>query len=89
MLNRHVHLLNRYPADGDVTCIGFALSVTMLVSPTCRLCHRFWHDEKRFRGSGEVWLAQHMLFAAGGTRMGGNFKEAHAQGYMGWQQPHK
>eukprot|EP00882_Tetradesmus_deserticola_P023697 GHRQ01025803.1.p1 GENE.GHRQ01025803.1~~GHRQ01025803.1.p1 ORF type:complete len:223 (+),score=64.41 GHRQ01025803.1:724-1392(+) len=48
---------------------------------------RFWHDEKRFRGSGDVSLAQHMLFAAGGTRTGGNFKAAAAPGPMGWQVP--
>jgi hypothetical protein len=48
---------------------------------------RFWHDEKRFRGSGDDSLAQHMLFAAGGTRTGGNFKAAAAAGPMGWQVP--
>lgn len=54
----------------------------------CMGCVRFWHDEKRFRGTGDVSLAQHMLFAAGGTRTGGQFKDAVAQGSMGWQQPH-
>lgn len=55
-----------------------------LLSPCTQ---RFWHDEKRFRGSGDASLAQHVLFAAGGTRVGGNFKAAKAQGPMGWQVP--
>jgi len=46
---------------------------------------RFWHDEKRFRGSGDESLAQHILLAAGGIRMGGNPKAAPVQGLMGWQ----
>jgi hypothetical protein len=46
---------------------------------------RFWHDEKRFRGSGDESLAQHALLAAGGIRMGGNPKAAPVQGPMGWQ----
>lgn len=48
---------------------------------------RFWHDEKRFRGTGDDSLAQHTLLAAGGIRTGGNPKAAPNQGLMGWQMP--
>lgn len=52
-----------------------------------RATRRFWHDEKRFRGSGDASLAQHALLAAGGTRVGGHAKGAPSQGLMGWQVP--
>lgn len=51
--------------------------------------YRFWHDEKRFRSSGDLSLAQIVLFAAGGIRTGGNLKAAPTQGAMGWQVPHR
>eukprot|EP00775_Hariotina_reticulata_P009845 gene9845-10004_t len=54
-----------------------------------RCLHRFWHDEKRFRGSGDVSLAQHLLLAAGGIRTGGVFKTAPVTGPMGWQVPQR
>jgi hypothetical protein len=46
---------------------------------------RFWHDEKRFKGSGETSLAQRALLALGGKRIGGNIKSDVSIGPMGWQ----
>ncbi|KAG1663563.1 hypothetical protein FOA52_013183, partial [Chlamydomonas sp. UWO 241] len=46
---------------------------------------RFWHDEKRFKGTGETSLAQRALAAAGGRRTGGNLKAAPTLGPLGWQ----
>jgi len=44
---------------------------------------RFWHDEKRFKGTGETSLVQRALLAAGGVRTGGNIKSARTSGLMG------
>ncbi len=45
----------------------------------------FWHDEKRFKGTGEDSLVQRALLAAGGRRVGGNVKHDPQPGPLGWQ----
>lgn len=45
---------------------------------------RFWHDEKRFKGTGETSLVQRALINAGGRRMGGHIKSAPTQGPLGY-----
>jgi hypothetical protein len=49
-----------------------------------RTC-RFWHDEKRFKGTGEDSLAQIALLSIGGARVGGHVKSAPTQGPLGWE----
>ncbi|GLC40289.1 Tubulin polyglutamylase ttll5 [Pleodorina starrii] len=46
---------------------------------------RFWHDEKRFKGSGADSLVQRALAAAGGRRTGGHEKSDPSHGPLGWQ----
>lgn len=53
-----------------------------------RVSFRFWHDEKRFKGTGEQSLVQRALLEQGGIRMGGNVKSHPELGPMGWQKPH-
>ncbi|GAX75739.1 hypothetical protein CEUSTIGMA_g3182.t1 [Chlamydomonas eustigma] len=52
---------------------------------TQALRFRYWHDEKRFKGTGETSLAQRALNTLGGQRMGGNVKSDPVQGPLGWQ----
>jgi hypothetical protein len=46
---------------------------------SARARRRFWHDEKRFKGTGEKSLVQRALLALGGVRTGGNVKAAPVQ----------
>ncbi|PNH02661.1 putative beta-tubulin polyglutamylase [Tetrabaena socialis] len=52
---------------------------------SCGTFFRFWHDEKRFKGSGSDSLVQAALLAAGGRRTGGHAKEDPSHGPLGWQ----
>lgn len=63
------------PSDG--------LAARMTSTRTCM--SRFWHDEKRFKGTGETSLAQRTLLALGGQRVGGAQKLDPSPGLMGWQ----
>ncbi|KAG2433886.1 hypothetical protein HXX76_008239 [Chlamydomonas incerta] len=48
---------------------------------------RFWHEERRFKGSGERCIVQQALFEHGGVRIGGYPKSAPVAGPLGWQRP--
>ncbi|KAL6752058.1 tubulin-tyrosine ligase family-domain-containing protein [Haematococcus lacustris] len=48
---------------------------------------RFWHDERRFKGSGTNCVVQSALFSQGGVRTGGYPKAAPVPGPLGWQRP--
>eukprot|EP00198_Chlamydomonas_reinhardtii_P004771 XP_001694107.1 predicted protein [Chlamydomonas reinhardtii] len=48
---------------------------------------RFWHEERRFKGSGERCIVQRALFEHGGVRIGGYPKAAPVAGPLGWQRP--
>jgi hypothetical protein len=48
---------------------------------------RFWHDERRFKGSSDRCVVQQALFDAGGARTGGYPKCSPLPGPLGHQRP--
>ncbi|GLI59600.1 hypothetical protein VaNZ11_001529, partial [Volvox africanus] len=54
-------------------------------SESRRAFFRFWHDEKRFKGTGADSLVQRALASAGGIRTGGHMKSDPTHGPLGWQ----